>query len=144
MCTRHSIRLTIPKSRSAPQAKYTDHINVSYQLLPMLERGHLTQHQTLLTNSTQIYQEHAPGSSTEKRIFLPAMSTLEVTLQNPGKIILSKGESSQICNKKLLFWFQLNLNSTVEKQFSFHFSLSLLFIWWLIFAVSNYRNLQPC
>lgn len=60
------------------------------------------------------------------------------------KIILSKGESPQICNKKPLFWFQLNLDSKVEKHFSFHFSLSLLFILRLFFAVSIYRNLLPC
>lgn len=108
------------------------------------ERGHLIQQQILLSNSTQTYQEHAQNPSTEKRIFVPTTSTLEVTIQNPGKKILSNGESPQICNKKLLFWFQLNLNSKAEKQLSFHFSPCSLFSWWLIFAVSNYRNLQPC
>lgn len=47
--------------------------------------GHLTQQQILPSNSTQTYQEHTQKSSTEKRIFVPTTSTLEVTIQNPGK-----------------------------------------------------------
>lgn len=47
--------------------------------------GHLTQQQILPSNSTQTYQERTQKSSTEKRIFVLTTTTLEVTIQNPGK-----------------------------------------------------------